>query len=54
MPNCETKQSILKLIKEAEEQFSGTGKPVLDIEDYVAEYLAENGVIVPPMKKEGE
>ena len=46
----ETKQSILKLIKEAEAQFSGTGKALLDIEDYVAEYLAANGVIVPPCK----
>lgn len=46
----ETKQSVLKLIKEAEEQFAGTGKALLDIEDYVAEYLAANGVIVPPCK----
>ena len=46
----ETKQSVLKLIKEAEEQFAGTGKALLDIEDYVAEYLTANGVIVPPCK----
>ena len=46
----ETKQSILKLIKEAEAQFAGTGKALLDIEDYVAEYLTANGVIVPPCK----
>ena len=45
-----TKQDILKLIKEAEEQFAGTGKALLDIEDYVAEYLTANGVIVPPCK----
>jgi hypothetical protein len=45
-----TKQNLLKLIKEAEEQFSGTGKALLDIEDYVAEYLTANGVIVPPCK----
>lgn len=44
----ETKQSVLKLIKEAEAQFAGTGKALLDIEDYVAEYLTANGVIVPP------
>lgn len=46
----ETKQSIIKLIREAEEQFAGTGKALLDIEDYVAEYLTANGVIVPPCK----
>lgn len=46
----ETKQSVLKLIKEAEAQFAGTGKALLDIEDYVAEYLTANGVIVPPCK----
>lgn len=46
----ETKQSILKLIREAEEQFAGTGKALLDIEDYVAEYLTANGVIVLPCK----
>lgn len=46
----ETKRSILKLIKEAEEQFAGTGKALLDIEDYVAEYLTANGVIAPPCK----
>lgn len=46
----ETKRSILKLIKEAEAQFTGTGKALLDIEDYVAEYLAANRVIVPPCK----
>ena len=46
----ETKRNILKLIKEAEAQFAGTGKSFLDIEDYVAEYLTANGVIVPPCK----
>lgn len=45
-----TKLSILKLIKEAEAQFAGTGKALLDIEDYVAEYLAARGVIAPPCK----
>lgn len=42
----ETKHRILQLIKEAEAQFEGTGKSILDIEDYVAEYLAANGVVV--------
>jgi len=46
----ETKLRILQLIKEAEAQFAGTGKAILDIEDYVAEYLAANGVIAPPCK----
>ena len=46
----ETKQSILKLIREAEEQFKDCGKELTDIEDYVAEYLTANGVIVPPCK----
>lgn len=46
----ETKKSLLRLIKEAEAQFSGTGKALLDIEDYVSEYLTANGVIVPPCK----
>ena len=50
MELIETKHNILKLIKEAEAQFSGTGKALLDIEDYVAEYLTANGVIVPPVK----
>lgn len=50
MTQIQTKQSILKLIKEAEAQFSGTGKSLLDIEDYVAEYLTANGVIVPILR----
>lgn len=45
-----TKRRILALIREAEEQFAGTSKALLDIEDYVAEYLTANGVIVPPCK----
>ena len=49
----ETKRSILRLIKEAEEQFAGTGKALLDIEDYVAEYLTANGVTLPYCKTEG-
>ena len=50
MNMIENKQRILKLIKEAEEQFAGTGKTLLDIEDYVAEYLTANGAFVPPCK----
>ena len=50
MTQIQTKQSILKFIKEAEAQFSGTGKSLLDIEDYVAEYITANGVIVPLFK----
>lgn len=44
------KTRILTLIREAEAQFEGTGKALLDIEDYVAEYLAANGVTPPPCK----
>lgn len=47
------KTRILTLIREAEAQFEGTGKALLDIEDYVAEYLAANGV-TPPACKAGD
>lgn len=46
----ETKKGLLKLIKEAEAAFANTDKTLLDIDDYVAEYLAANGVVVPPDK----
>ena len=46
----EKKKSILRLIKEAESTFASTGKSLLDIEDYVAEYLAAKGVIAPICK----
>lgn len=38
---------LIELIKQAEKQFSETGKPVLDIEEYVADHLLAEGVIVP-------
>lgn len=50
MNHINNKTRILTLIREAEEQFAGTGKALLDIEDYVAEYLTANGVIAPPCK----
>ena len=40
---------LIALIKEAERKFSDTGRPVLDIEEYVADHLLANGVIVPPL-----
>lgn len=50
MNHINNKARILTLIREAEEQFAGCGKEFTDIEDYVAEYLTANGVIVPPCK----
>lgn len=44
------RERLIKLIKQAEKEFSDTGKPFLDIEKFVAEYLLANGVIVPPCK----
>lgn len=41
-----TKMRILQLIEDAVAQFAGTGKTMPEIEDFVAEYLAANGVIV--------
>lgn len=41
---------LIALIKEAERKFSDTGRPVLDIEEYVADHLLANGVIVPPIR----
>lgn len=38
---------LIALIKEAERNFSDTDRPVLDIEEYVADHLLANGVIVP-------
>lgn len=37
---------LIELIKQAERTFSATGRPVLDIEEYVADHLLSNGVIV--------
>lgn len=39
-----------ELILNAERDFANSGKPVLDIEKYVADHLLANGVIVPPCK----
>ena len=44
----EMRDRLLHLIHEAEEKF--TDRPVLDIEEFVADYLIENGVIVPPCR----
>lgn len=44
------KRKILELINEAEKNFSDTGKPVLDVEEFVAEYLAKKNVTILPCK----
>lgn len=41
---------LIALIKEAEQKFSSTGKPVLEIEEYVADHLLEKGFIFQPFK----
>ena len=41
---------LVELIKQAENNFGKTGKPVLDIEEYVASHLLAEGIIVPPCK----
>ena len=38
------------LIKKAEAEFANSMRPVRDVEKFVADYLFENGVIVPPCK----
>lgn len=43
---------LVALIKEAERNFSDTSRPVLDIEEYVADHLLANGVIVPLVRLE--
>lgn len=40
------RDKLIALIEEAERKFSDTGRPVLDIEEYVASHLLSNGVIV--------
>lgn len=40
------REKLIHLIKQAEKKFSDIGKPVLDIEEYVADYLLQNGVSV--------
>ena len=44
------RERLVELIKSAEKEFSNTGKPILDIEEYVADYLIANGVVVFPHK----
>lgn len=44
------KERLVELIKSAEKDFSNTGKPILDIEEYVADYLMSNNVVVLPLK----
>lgn len=41
---------LVELILNAERDFANSGKPVLDIEKYVADHLLANGVIVPTCK----
>lgn len=38
------RERLLYLIKQAEKDFSDAGKPILNIEEYVADYLLANGV----------
>ena len=38
------RERLLYLIKQAEKDFSDTGKPILNIEEYVVDYLLSNGV----------
>lgn len=45
------RERLVELIKTAEKEFSNTGKPILDIEEYVADYLMSNNVVVLPWKK---
>lgn len=42
------RERLVELIKSAEKEFSNTGKPILDIEEYVADYLIANNVVVLP------
>lgn len=44
------KEKLTELIKKAEKEFSFSNRPVLDIEEFIADYLLANGVIVPPCK----
>lgn len=44
------RERLVELIKTAEKEFSNTGKPILDIEEYVADYLLANNVVVLPLK----
>ena len=42
------KKKILGLIKSFEKDFNATGRPVLDIEEYVADKLVDSGVVLLP------
>ena len=44
---------LIALIKEAERAFP-KDKPILDIEEFVADHLLANGVIVPPVSIVGQ
>lgn len=44
------KERLLSLIEQAEKEFPNMGRPILDIEEYVAEYLLANGIVVLPCK----
>lgn len=37
---------LIELINQAEKEFGNTGKPVLDIEEYVSDHLLANGVTI--------
>lgn len=50
MENEKQRERLVELIKSAEKEFSNTGKPILDIEEYVADYLMSNNVVVLPCK----
>lgn len=48
MQNEKQRERLVELIKSAEKDFSNTGKPILDIEEYVADYLLANNVVALP------
>ena len=43
------RERLIELVKKGEREFSLSNRPVLDIEEYIADYLLANGVIVAPM-----
>lgn len=45
----EQRERLIELIKKAETEFANTNRPVLDIEEFVADFVLANGVIVAPM-----
>ena len=46
----EQKERLIELIKKAETEFANSNRPVLDIEEFVADFILANGIIVPPVK----